>query len=141
MKNRGVTSRSDYWCECTTFAPGSGEAAELVGSFDADSVSQALAWIRVAVREIAPALAREAAEAAQEWMASGCRSTRQALMSGQAEALTITHGDTVITWAVRRVQFLPWAHRAGDRLPECADRFTATPIKHLKTDRTEPASE
>ncbi|MFF5127287.1 hypothetical protein ACFY41_10240 [Streptomyces syringium] len=100
-----------------------------------------LAWIRVAVREIAPALDKEAAEAAHEWMADGCRSTRQALMAGQADTVTIIHGDTVITWAVRRVQFLPWAHRAGDHLSDCADRFTAIPIKRLKANRTQSASE
>lgn len=112
-----------YWCECWTEDLTSAEGPALLASFNAHSVPQADRWIAVALRTISPALDSDASDEAWAWLYEGRVETRQALLRSEPCIVTVTHASTRITWTVRTVLFLPFAHRQDAELPPCAYVF------------------
>ncbi|MEW2566091.1 hypothetical protein [Streptomyces sp. NPDC047070] len=112
-----------YWCECWTEDLTAGTVPELRGSFDAYSAPQAVRWVAVALRTISPALDAEASGEAWRWLDEGRVKTRLALMRQQPCAVSVTQARTRITWTIRPVLFLPFAHRPGLEVPLCAHDF------------------
>ncbi|MEV5434091.1 hypothetical protein [Streptomyces sp. NPDC052701] len=113
-----------YWCECWTKAvTGRTGGPVLLASFGACSAAQADRWVAVALRTISPVLDADASDEAWTWLYEDRIETRRALLRGEPCSVTITHANTRITWAIRPVLFLPFAHRQDGELPPCAYAF------------------
>jgi len=121
------TLRPGYWCECWTQSPATGEGPALLTSFRAATASQAVRWIRIALRTMSSGLDPEAAEHAWAWIRAGYFNDIQALMHEQPFAMTISHGEIHIGWTARPALFLPMAHHQPAELPECATQFDPKP--------------
>ncbi|QEV19197.1 hypothetical protein [Streptomyces alboniger] len=116
--------RRGYWCECWTELVTNDQAGpQLRASFDAYSAPQADRWVAVALRTISPALNTQASVEAWEWLYEGRVRTRRALLQMQPCTVSVAHSDTRITWTIRPVLFLPFAHRQAAELPACANDF------------------
>ncbi|MFJ3671975.1 hypothetical protein ACIPSE_36530 [Streptomyces sp. NPDC090106] len=115
--------RRGYWCECWTQDLSEEGVPALRASLDAYSASQADRWVAVTLRTISPALDSDASDVAWAWLSEGRIATRQALLRCEPCAVTVTQGQTRITWTIRPVLFLPLAHRQGVELPACAHDF------------------
>lgn len=117
--------RRGYWCECWTEPTATdGQAGpQLRASFDAHSAPQADRWVAVTLRTISPALNTHASGEAWEWLYEGRVRTRRALLQMQPCTVSVTHADTRITWTIRPVLFLPFAHCQAAELPACAHDF------------------
>ncbi|MFI6289549.1 hypothetical protein ACIBCM_33245 [Streptomyces sp. NPDC051018] len=113
-----------YWCECWTHDLGTGAPPALVGSIDVETATQAVRWIRVALRTLVSALEPEPFERAWDWLSLEYATTVTTLTAGKPCALTITHARTTIQWTARPVHFAKLAHRRGVNLPACAEQFT-----------------
>ncbi|MFF5537385.1 hypothetical protein ACFY71_33810 [Streptomyces cinerochromogenes] len=84
---------------------------ELLASFDAYSAAQADRWVAAALRTISPALDADASDEAWEWLYEDRIETRRALLRAEPCTVSVTHAKTRITWTIRPVLFLPFAHR------------------------------
>ncbi|MGW7409062.1 hypothetical protein ACWGI9_36130 [Streptomyces sp. NPDC054833] len=115
--------RCGYWCECWTEDLTEQRRPALLASFDAYTSPQADRWVAVALRTISPALDADASDAAWEWLYDGRIETRRALLRSEPSTVSVTHGQTRITWTIRPVIFLPLAHRQSAELPACAYDF------------------
>ncbi|WP_406729787.1 hypothetical protein WJ438_23565 [Streptomyces sp. GD-15H] len=112
------------WCRCWTESLGeTTEKPAFRASFGAYSAPQADRWVAVALRTISPALDSDASDEAWAWLHDGHSETRRALLRQEPCKVTITHADTRITWTIRPVVFLPFAHRQGIELPACTHDF------------------
>ncbi|MBY8888520.1 hypothetical protein K7472_27300 [Streptomyces sp. PTM05] len=80
--------------------------------------------VRVTLRTLVSALASDELRAALAWLDGGTRPAVDDLLDRRDFELSIYHGQTRVTWTVRPVAFLPFAHRLGRELPTCVDRFT-----------------
>jgi hypothetical protein len=112
-----------YWCECWTEEVTSTGGPARLASFDAYSAPQADRWVAIALRTISPALDSDASDEAWTWLYEERAETRRALMRSEPCAVTITHADIRITWAIRPVLFLPLTHRQDAELPACTRSF------------------
>ncbi|MYR87001.1 hypothetical protein GTY41_19130 [Streptomyces sp. SID685] len=104
------TLRRGYWCVCSTESlrwPRGGPA--LLVAIDAYSASQADGWVAVALRTIYPALDAAASGEAWTWLHAGRLETRRSLLRREPCTVTVTHGQTRITWTIHPVLFLPLA--------------------------------
>jgi hypothetical protein len=119
----GTRAWPGYWCECIIHIPGADHGASQVGSFDTDSAGQALRWIRVSLRTLLSALTPDETEAALYWLLFGQDDALLRLRSGAPFLFSVSHGSARIEWIVRRVVFLPLAHRATGKLPTCAETY------------------
>nr|WP_202517471.1 hypothetical protein [Streptomyces sp. SID685] len=102
--------RRGYWCVCSTESlrwPRGGPA--LLVAIDAYSASQADGWVAVALRTIYPALDAAASGEAWTWLHAGRLETRRSLLRREPCTVTVTHGQTRITWTIHPVLFLPLA--------------------------------
>lgn len=117
------STRRGFWCECWTQDLTGQERPALRASFDAYSPPQADRWVAIALRTISPALDPEASDDAWVWLYQGRIATRHALLRGGPCTVSVTHGNTRITWTIRPVIYLPLAHRQGTELPTCAYDF------------------
>ncbi|AEW95348.1 MULTISPECIES: hypothetical protein [Streptomycetaceae] len=113
-----------YWCECWTQSPSTGDLPVLLASFDAATATQAVRWIRVAVRTIASALTPDEFDRVWHWLAGGYLTELQELVRTNPCTFEVHHEDTHIQWTARPVLFLALAHREAAKLPPCADQFT-----------------
>lgn len=116
-----------YWCECWTQSPATGNAPVLLASFDAHTATQAVRWIRVALRTVASALEAETRLRAWDWLTTGHTTATYLLTHNEPCSVAISHADTRIEWTARPVLFLPLAHRHGRELPPCAGEFARGP--------------
>ncbi|MFF9003163.1 hypothetical protein ACF1GW_36810 [Streptomyces achromogenes] len=116
--------RYGFWCECWTESLTKQGPLALVASFDAYSAPQADRWVAVALQAISPALDSDASTTAWEWMYDGRIDTRRALLRAEPCTVSLIHSSTRITWTIRPVLFLPFAHRQGAELPECTQDLT-----------------
>ncbi|MGQ4383059.1 hypothetical protein [Streptomyces sp. SAS_270] len=112
-----------YWCECWTEDLTEARRPALLGSFDAHSPAQADRWIAIALRTITSALDATASDEVWDWLYEGRIETRRALLRAEPCSMSINQGNTRVTWTVRPVLFLPFAHRQGAELPACTDDF------------------
>jgi hypothetical protein len=112
-----------YWCECWTEDLTAEAGPVLRASFDAYSAPQADRWVAVALRTISPALDPDASQKVWGWLYDGRIATRKALLRSKPCTVTVTQASTRITWTIRPVIFLPFAHRQGAELPGCAYDF------------------
>lgn len=115
--------RRGYWCECWTEDIAEPGWPSLLASFDAYSAPQADRWVAVALRTISPALDPEASDEAWAWLYEGRAETRRALLCSEPCTVSVTHTSTRITWTIRPVLFLPFAHRHSVELPDCTKEF------------------
>lgn len=113
-----------YRCECHTSRSANGDATTLLGSVDVETASQAVRWIRVAVRTLSPALNSEAFEEAWQWLSEDHHDALQALVQGEPVTLTLQQGATTIQWTARPVQFLKLTTRQGINLPACTQEYS-----------------
>ncbi|MGC5034263.1 hypothetical protein ACPXCS_05440 [Streptomyces sp. DT190] len=118
-----TTAQWGFWCECWTEDLMRRGRPTLVASFDAHSAAQADRWVAVALRTISPALDAAACDQAWEWLRDGRIDTRRALLRAEPCAVSVTHANTLITWTIHPVLFLPLAHRQGTERLECAHVF------------------
>ncbi|MFI1014232.1 hypothetical protein [Streptomyces sp. NPDC020965] len=116
-----------YWCECRTRNTTTGDAPLLIASIDVETATQAVRWIRIALRALIPTLDAEAFDTAWDWLSLEYRSTVQALTAGEPRTFTITQAQTAIQWTVRPVHFLKLATRQGINLPPCAEQYNQPP--------------
>ncbi|MEV8553241.1 hypothetical protein AB0L04_25935 [Streptomyces glaucescens] len=112
-----------YWCECWTQDVTTTQAPALLASFDAYSAPQADRWVTIALRTISPALDSDASDQAWAWLHDERAETRRALLRSEPCTMTITHAHIRVTWTIRPVLFLPFAHRQEAELPACAHSF------------------
>lgn len=113
-----------YWCECWTQSPATGNASVQVGSIDVETATQAVRWIRVALRTIASALEPDSFNEAWDWLSGGYRDALQALAQAEPCVYTVHHGHTTIEWSARPVLFATLAHHRDINLPACTHQFT-----------------
>ncbi|WP_247197357.1 hypothetical protein [Streptomyces sp. GESEQ-35] len=95
----------------------------LRASFDAYSAPQADRWVATTLRTITPALDPDASDEAWHWLYFGRIRTRRALLRFEPCTVSVTQANTLITWTIRPVLFLPLARRQGIELPPCAYDF------------------
>ncbi|MEV8363961.1 hypothetical protein [Streptomyces niveus] len=89
-----------------------------------ETASQAVRWIRVAVRTLSPALNSEAFEETWQWLLEDHHDALQALVQGEPITLTLQQGPTTIQWTARPVQFLKLTTRKGINFPACTEEYT-----------------
>lgn len=117
------TVRPGYWCECWTRSPATGDAPALVASIDVQTAAQAIRWIKIALRTIAPGLERGAFHDAWDWVRAGHLEALRALSEAEPCTYTVHHGATTIEWTARPVLFV---HRATES-PVCTDLLRPLP--------------
>lgn len=113
-----------FRCECWTQNPATGGTRTLIDSIDVETAAQAIRYISIAIRTIAPALKPEAVNEAWDWLSDDNRNALQALNSGKPHTVTIHDSRTTIQWTARPVDFLQLATRQGINLPACAEQYT-----------------
>ncbi|MFJ5839822.1 hypothetical protein ACIQGO_24200 [Streptomyces shenzhenensis] len=111
--------RPGFWCECLLTSAES-DGTVLVGSFDAYAASDAVRWIRIAVRMLVSVVDAAEAEPVHEWLLSGSNPTAAVLERGEPFAITLRHEQLRLVWSAWPVCFLPLAHRTDHALPPCA---------------------
>ncbi|MDT0571159.1 hypothetical protein RM704_27480 [Streptomyces sp. DSM 3412] len=125
-------ARRGYWCECWTEDLTEEDGLTLRASFDAYTAPQADRWVAVALRTISPAFDPDASAQAWEWLYDGRIDTRRALLRSEPSTVSVTFDLTRITWTIRPVIFLPFAHRQGTELPSCAYDFKPRHDSHQR---------
>ncbi|WP_405881406.1 hypothetical protein OG762_24255 [Streptomyces sp. NBC_01136] len=120
-----VTVRPGFWGECVTTRQGRDaiQQATLTGSFEAHSATQAIRWVRVALRTVTPALDQVEGQRAFAWLSHGQWEAVHRVSHGEPFAFEVSTNGLHILWTIRRVLFLPLAHRRAGQLPACAERF------------------
>lgn len=112
-----------FRCECWTQNPATGGTRTLIDSIDVETAAQAIRYISIAVRTIAPALEPEAVNGAWGWLSDDNHKALQALNTGEPYTVTIHDSRTTIQWTARPVDFLKLASRRGINLPACAEQY------------------
>ncbi|MFD5747974.1 hypothetical protein [Streptomyces sp. NPDC127033] len=112
-----------FQCACWIRRPSTTQAPTLIDSIDIETATQAIRWIRVAVRTIASSLEPDAREQAWEWLSAGYRNDLRALTSDQPCTFTLHDSRTTIQWTARPVTYLKLATRQSLNLPACAEQY------------------
>lgn len=123
-----VTVRPGYWGTCTAYTKvaTARDQPSVMQAKDADTATQALIWIQVALRTLVSALAPDEAERTYVWLARGQLEALSRLQRSSLSAFAVAVQDTRVEWTARRVLFLPQANRDAGPLPPCAHRFVCT---------------
>ncbi|MEV7090271.1 hypothetical protein AB0O07_31055 [Streptomyces sp. NPDC093085] len=112
-----------FQCACWIHRPTTTQAPTLIDSIDIETATQAIRWIRVAVRTITSALEPDAREQAWDWLSADYRNALHALTSGQPCTLTLHDSGTTIQWTAHPTTYLKLATRQGLNLPACAEQY------------------
>ena len=115
--------RRAWWCEFSTRTPalGDGNAQVLLRAQSAETPTQAMVWIRLAVRMLLSGFDPRDTERAYRWLDHGQWEAVARLKAGEAYAFTAAAGRTRVEWSARPVLFLPLAHAATGPPWRCAE--------------------
>ncbi|MEU5209677.1 hypothetical protein [Streptomyces sp. NPDC020742] len=115
--------RHAWWCEFITRTPapdGSGEEV-LVRTRCAETPTQAMVWMRLAVRVLLSGFDPYDTERAYQWLDHGQWEAVARLRAGEPYAFVASAGWTRVEWSARRVLLLPLAHAATGPPRPCAE--------------------
>ncbi|MER8003996.1 hypothetical protein [Streptomyces sp. NPDC095613] len=113
-----------FRCECWTQSQTTGTRT-LIDSIQVETPAQAIRYIRVAVRTIAPALDPEAFDDAWLWLDGDDSNAHQALTNAKPYTVTLHDHRATIEWTTRPVDFLKLTTRQAINSPACPDRHRA----------------
>ncbi|MCR8575056.1 hypothetical protein [Streptomyces sp. Isolate_219] len=114
---------SAWWCEFSTRTPAFGASDDqvLVRAQSAETPTQAMVWIRLAVRVLLSGFDPRDTERAYRWLDHGQWEAVARLKAGEPYAFTAAAGRTRVEWSARPVLFLPLAHDAAGPPWRCGE--------------------
>ncbi|MGY5130406.1 hypothetical protein [Streptomyces nigrescens] len=115
--------RRVWWCEFLTHTPASEDRDDqvLVRARSAETPTQAMVWIRLAVRVLLSGFDTNDTERAYRWLDHGQWEAVARLKAGEPYAFVASAGQTRIEWSARPVLFLPMAHAATGPPGRCTE--------------------
>ncbi|MGW2518658.1 hypothetical protein ACWC09_16905 [Streptomyces sp. NPDC001617] len=115
--------RRRYRCECWTQDLTTGRRPALLASYGASTAPEADNRVAATLRTLTPALDPEISDEAWDWLCEGRIKARRACWCFGPCEVSVTQADLCITWTIRPVLLLSFAHRQGGQLPACVHDF------------------
>lgn len=125
MSAAHIALRPGYLCECITYTIDALNNPVTVAAFDAASPTQAVRWIRIAVRTLASTLGQDDFRDTWDWITGGHHDASDALSIGDPCTFVITYRTTRVEWTARPVLFLPMAPHQPTSPRACATEYPA----------------
>ncbi|MEW1548018.1 hypothetical protein [Streptomyces tsukubensis] len=119
-----IPPHKGFWAECVV--QHLGETASLVGSYDALSPGEVVAWVRPLFNLTSEALVSVGGPDAFSPDDGYWRWMERRLSRGQSCLLSVRNPSVVAHWTVTPVIFLPLAGRDDRLLPPCAGEFACS---------------
>ncbi|MDT0318420.1 hypothetical protein [Streptomyces millisiae] len=98
-----------YWGECLTFPRSPASERREIACYHSASFrapTQAVVWVRVALRMVVSALPPDEAERAYTWLECGQWKAVHDLANGEPVTVTVTGRGLIIAWCLRPARFL-----------------------------------
>ncbi|GAB2894679.1 hypothetical protein [Streptomyces mayteni] len=127
-----------YWGECLTFpqSPTSGRR-EITSHHSASfrAPTQAVVWVRIALRMVVSALPPDEAERAYTWLEYGQWKAVHDLARGEPVTVTVTGKGLTIAWLLRPARFLPLVPPGTSPTATCTDQEADAYHRHHRASR------